>query len=212
MPNDNTDKSLDENLDNAGAESNKDSQKKNSDNHQSNTKNDESNSSSAKTFSEEYVKDLRSESARYRNQAKELQKKAEDAEAKANELGKSAETAQQEAKKALDETKRLQSAYEQRIIRAELKAAAVEEGLVDMDAFKMVDLSSVKIADDGEITGVKDLISNLKKEKPYLFKAVSTSNPAASAPPADANNGEKPVYKTPQELAEAKRKYLNSIR
>jgi multidrug efflux pump subunit AcrA (membrane-fusion protein) len=155
---------------------------------------------------------LRKESASYRQQAKDLQKKAEDAEAKANELGKSAETAQQEAKKALDETKRLQSAYEQRIIRAELKATAVEEGLVDMDAFKMVDLSSIKITDDGEITGVKDLIGNLKKEKPYLFKAVSTSNLAAGAPPADKNQGEKPIYKTAQELAEAKSKFLASLR
>jgi predicted RNase H-like nuclease (RuvC/YqgF family) len=211
MPNDNADKTnLDDPSKNSDAATG--SQKKDEDTNKPSAKTNEGKTDENKTFSEEYVKDLRRESANYRQQAKDLQKKAEDADAKAKELGQSAEAAQQEARKALDETKRLQSAYEQRLIRAELKAAAMEEGLVDMDAFKMMDLSSVKIADDGEITGVKELIGDFKKSKPYLFKEVTTSNKDSGAPPADKNAGEKPTYSTPKEFNDAKKKYFSSLR
>lgn len=177
-----------------------DTKAKGEDNHQDDTK----------TFSADYVKDLRKESAEYRNKAKELQRKAEEAEAKAAELNNNLKLSQEEAQKALNESKRLNSAFEQRVINAELKAAAMEAGLVDMDAFKMVDVSKVKITDKGEVVGVKELIDDLKKEKAYLFKDITTSNKNSSAPAKDAASNEKPTYANQKEFNEAKRKLLAS--
>jgi predicted nuclease with TOPRIM domain len=174
-------------------------------------KSDEGNQEESKTFSSDYVKDLRKESADYRNKAKELQRKAEEAETKAAELNSTLKSSQEEAQKALNESKRLNSAFEQRVINAELKAAAMEAGLVDMDAFKMADISKVKITDKGEVVGVKELIADLKKDKAYLFKDITTSNKNSSAPATDATANEKPVYNTAKEFEEAKRKLLASF-
>ena len=168
----------------------------------------------AGTFSADYVKDLRKESANYRNQAKELQRKSEEAEAKAAEAAELKNTfkaSQEEAQRALNESKRLNSAFEQRVINAELKAAAMEAGMIDLDAFKMADTSKIKITEKGDVVGIKELISDLKKEKAYLFKEITTSNKNASAPESDAKANEKPVYQTPQEFKEAKRKLLASF-
>jgi predicted RNase H-like nuclease (RuvC/YqgF family) len=175
-------------------------------------KGDDNHQDDGKTFSADYVKDLRKESADYRNKAKELQRKAEEAEAKAAELNNNLKASQEEAKNALHESKRLNTAFEQRLINAELKAAAMEAGLVDMDAFRMVDVSKIKITDKGEVVGVKELITDLKKDKSYLFKDINTSNKNAKAPDQDANAGEKPTYATPKELADAERKFLASLR
>lgn len=165
----------------------------------------------SKTFSADYVKDLRKESANYRSQAKDLQRKAEEAETKAAELNDVLKVTKEEAQKALSETKRLNSAFEQRVINAELKAAAMEAGLIDMDAFKMADTSKVKITDAGEVIGIKELISDLKKEKAYLFKDITTSNKNSSAPPTNVEANEKPTYATQQELKEATQNFLASL-
>jgi hypothetical protein len=174
-------------------------------------KSDDSHQDEGKTFSADYVKDLRKESADYRNKAKELQRKAEEAEAKAAELNTAFKASQEAAEKALHESKRLNSAFEQRLINAELKAAAMEAGLVDMDAFKMADTSTVKITEKGEVIGVKELITDLKKDKPYLFKEITTSKKDSGAPAADARVNEKPTYTNSKEFSEAKRKFLASL-
>jgi hypothetical protein len=174
-------------------------------------KGDDGQQDDGKTFSADYVKDLRKESANYRNQAKELQRKAEEAETKATELSDVLKVTKEEAQKALSETKRLNSAFEQRVINAELKAAAMEAGLIDMDAFKMADTSKVKITDSGDVIGIKELIGDLKKEKAYLFKDITTSNKNSSAPPTTSEANEKPTYANQKEFDEAKRNFLASL-
>lgn len=168
-------------------------------------------SEDGKTFSADYVKDLRKESADNRVKAKELQRKADEAELRATQLSDGLKLAQEEAQKALHESKRLNSAFEQRVLNAELKAAAMEAGLIDMDAYKMVDISKVKINDKGEVVGIKELISDLKKEKAYLFKDINTSNKDSKAPPHDAGANEKPVYATEQDFNKAERDFLASV-
>lgn len=128
-------------------------------------------------FSKEYVKELRAEAKGYRLKAAETetQKKAsDDAAAKAT-------------KDAEDKVKAANTAADQRVIRAELKAEALKAGMVDLDGLKLADLSKVKLsAETGEVEGATELMAQLKKDKPYLFGAASSNT---------SNTGEKPKPK-----------------
>ena len=76
-----------------------------------------------------------------------------------------------------------QTAADQRIIRAELKAEALKAGMVDLDGLKLADLSKVKLNDAGEVEGADALMTELKKSKPYLFGTPgTTSNTTTNAP------------------------------
>lgn len=173
---------------------------------------DERTVNKSESFPPEVVARLRKESATYRSKANELQKKAEEAEKKASELNNTLKASQEEAQKALIESKRLNSAFEQRVINAELREAARESGLVDMDAFKMADVSKIKINNKGDVEGIKELINDLKKDKPYLFKDITTSKETSGAPAQDAEANEKPTYSNSKEFADAKRNFLASLR
>jgi hypothetical protein len=170
-------------------------------------------------FTKEYFQELRDENKRYRLKAKELEEKLNSMSSvqnnqanKSEDLTKKAEEAADLAKKALDKSNKLQGTIEKRLINSELQQIASKEGLIDMDAFKMADLSNVKVSDEGEVVGAKEIIADLKKSKPYLFKEVTTSNKNSGAPPVDANAAEKPTYSNPKELAAAKQKFLASLR
>lgn len=111
-------------------------------------------------FSADYVRELRQENARYRTKAKEL----EDATEKAS-------------KEAAEASTKAKAEADARIIRAELKAAALKAGMVDVDGLKLADLSKVKLTEDGEVEGADELMEALKKAKPYLFGTGNSSNP-----------------------------------
>lgn len=74
------------------------------------------------------------------------------------------------------------AAVDQRVIRAELKAAAIKAGMVDLDGLKLADLSTVKLNDAGEVEGADALMEAMKKAKPYLFKK-TTSTSHTGRPP-----------------------------
>jgi hypothetical protein len=99
------------------------------------------------------------------------------------------------AENASKESTQLKKTYEQRLIDAELKVAADEYGLQDFDAFKMADLSIVKVNEKGEITGIKEVVEALKTSKPYLFKTDTTTSSKVKIP----NNNTEPD-KTPVSL------------
>ena len=69
-----------------------------------------------------------------------------------------------------------------RLVRAELKAEAVRAGIVDLDGLKLLDLSGATLNERGEVEGGAQLVAQLKRAKPWLFGAASSSNPAS--PPA----------------------------
>jgi hypothetical protein len=70
-----------------------------------------------------------------------------------------------------------------RLIQSELKVEAVRLGMVDLDGLKLLDLSTAKLTEDGEVEGAAQLMLQLKKAKPWLFGVMSSSSPV-SAPPA----------------------------
>lgn len=80
----------------------------------------------------------------------------------------------------LVETRQLSDA---RLILAELKIEAVRSGMVDLDCLKLVDLTSLKLNERGEVEEAASLMARLRKTKPWLFGASSSSSPTA-VPPA----------------------------
>lgn len=126
------------------------------------------------TFSLEYVKELRAE-------AKGSRLKLSEAEQKAQAAEQARDAAKVEADKKIADAN---NAADQRIIRAELKAAALKAGMVDLDGLKLADLTKVKINDKGEIEGAEALMTELKTAKPYLFGTTSTSS-THTPPPVD---------------------------
>jgi cell wall-associated NlpC family hydrolase len=131
----------------------------------------------AQSFSAEYVKELREE-------AKGWRLKHEAAIREADEHKTAAQRASEEANAKIAQAT---TAAEQRIVRAELKAAALKAGMVDLDGLKLADLSSVKLAEDGSVEGADALMASLKEAKPYLFGATnSSSTPGAKPAPKPA--------------------------
>ena len=69
-----------------------------------------------------------------------------------------------------------------RLVRAEFKAEAVRAGIVDLDGLKLLDLSAARLNERGEVDNASAILVQLKRAKPWLFGAASSSHPAA--PPA----------------------------
>ncbi len=109
------------------------------------------------------------------------------------ELGGKVTEAETKANQATD-------AARVRSIRADLRIAAKEAGMVDLDGLKLLDMDAVKLTDAGDVENAVALMAELKKGKPYLFGQASSSNPAAPPKPSDG----KPKRAT--EMTDAERK------
>jgi uncharacterized protein YfiM (DUF2279 family) len=92
--------------------------------------------------------------------------------AKADKAAKLPESAQKQIQDAVEKAN-------SRLISAEIKSLGVGMGLLDADvAMQLLDREKLKVDDNGEITGVKEALEELQKNKPYLF---GTAKPAAMA-------------------------------
>ena len=151
--------------------------------------------SKVETFSREYVHELREESNANRQRAQE-----------SDNAKKAAEEAAARAKTDSDtRVKEVQSAADKRVIRAEAKTEAVKAGIVDIDGLNLADFSKVKINDKGEVEGVEELIKQLKKDKPYLFSAPSTSSTEKTPKPGDQKAKKVSEMTDEERRAEARR-------
>ena len=70
------------------------------------------------------------------------------------------------------------------LVKAEVKSHALRAGMVDLDGLKLVDLDQLVPDEQGEVPGVAELISGLKKRKPWLFGEASSSSTAKVPPSA----------------------------
>ena len=66
---------------------------------------------------------------------------------------------------------------------ADLRVAATRAGMIDLDGLKLIDVAAVRTTDDGQVLDAPTLMSDLRRSKPWLFSAGSTSS-ASGAPPA----------------------------
>ena len=150
------------------------------------------------SFSREYVTELRNESKGYRLKAQEQEQRAKAAEEKAAAAEAAANAKAEEATKAAND----------RILRAELKAAAIKAGMVDLDGLKLADLSSVKLNDAGEVEGAEALMEQLKKDKPYLFGNTGTTTHTGDPPKPKTGDPVDVRTMKPEEYAAHKRAML----
>ncbi|HBK05765.1 MAG TPA: hypothetical protein DDZ81_07845 [Acetobacteraceae bacterium] len=80
-----------------------------------------------------------------------------------------------------DEIIKLQNDFRSRLIAANLRTEAVRAGMVDLDGLKLVDLSGVDLDEHDKVIDGSKLMSELRRNKPWLFGRASSSS-AAVAP------------------------------
>jgi hypothetical protein len=159
-------------------------------------------------FSKDYVRELRGENKTWRHKASEAERIANEAKAAADtakaeaEAAKAAAQAEAAAAKAAAE-----QAANDRVLRAALKVEAIKAGLVDMDALKMLDTSSITLDEHGEPVGAAEFFAALKESKGYLFTAapVHSSQPNPPPPAPGTVPAKKASEMTKEEYAAAKR-------
>src|SRR5690606_33804793 len=139
----------------------------------------------AKKALEARAKELGFESAEAMEAALKAYKDAQDAQkTEAEKLREALEAEKAKAKSAAEQAKRA-------LIKAAFAEAAIAANLVSVDdAFLLADLSGVEVSDDGTVTGVKEAVEKLAREKPYLVKqggpgGVGGGNPPRGNVPAD---------------------------
>ncbi len=72
---------------------------------------------------------------------------------------------------------------EQRLVLAELKVEAMRANMIDLDGLQFLDMKLVQLDEDGGISEGAELIGRLKRSKPWLFAAPSSSS-VAKVPPS----------------------------
>jgi hypothetical protein len=128
-----------------------------------------------------YEVKLRKEAKVYRLRAAEAERVRDEAVAKANA---EAAAARAEADRmAAEKISAAESRAQHRIIMAEVRAHAIKAGMVDLDGLKLLDVTSLKLNEAGDLEGAEALIEATKKAKPWLFGQVTTSHPAALPAP-----------------------------
>ena len=70
-----------------------------------------------------------------------------------------------------------------RLVQAELKAEAIRAGMVDLDGVKLIEASTVKVNEAGELMDGAEVMRALRAAKPWLFGGSSSS--VARAPRAE---------------------------
>ena len=72
----------------------------------------------------------------------------------------------------------LEADSRRRVIHAELKAAALRAGMIDLDGLKLVDFAKVELDQTGEVKDAAHLMRDLRRSKPWLFGGDNSSAPA----------------------------------
>ncbi len=139
-----------------------------------------------KTFSEDYVKELRAENAKWRVELRELQaseaKRTEDEKEsetkrleKQEEWQKLAEARQVELDNAKAAIETQNEQIKQSTIRnAIITEAAKQNSASPEDVYQLIDKSQITIDENGNVTGYEETVKALLEAKPYL---VSTKSP-----------------------------------
>jgi hypothetical protein len=147
---------------------------------------------------------------RLKSEAKEHRLKAKEAEEKVSKLEKEK---QDLTNQSVERIEKLTTAFEQRLINAEMVVLAQKEGLKSIDYFKLCDLSNIKVGENGEITGLKEALEDLKKRDPDLFQKASNTKAHVGDAELEGTQGkvERPTYKNAAEFNAAKNKFLQKL-
>lgn len=103
-----------------------------------------------------------------------------------------------------DEIAKLRDDFQSRLLVANLRTEAVRAGMIDLDGLKMVDVSAVTLGDDDRIVGGRKLMDDLRRNKPWMFSATSSSSSAAIAPTSQPSRRKTALEMTDEEYAVAR--------
>ena len=142
-------------------------------------------------FSREYVHALREENKTYRLRTQEAERLRQEAEQKTEQALKAAQA---------------------NLVRAELKAAALAAGMIDLDGLKLADLSRVNLNEAGEVQGAEVIIGALKEAKPYLFQTPSNSSNPQPAPPVKPAEAKRATQMNREEYEKARQALIKTAR
>lgn len=169
----------------------------------------------AKTFPEEYVKELRDENAKRRVEARELKdelgkmqeaftslqaslaKGAEKPPEKPDDVVQRVQEMAQVADTLTKKMQDLESRGQQNAVRQAVIIEAAKAGINDPeDAYKLADLNDVSVGDDGTVTGAADAIAKLVEAKPYLLKNERSkpANPGPTNPGGGSGSSSPPQW------------------
>lgn len=150
-----------------------------------------------KMFSEDYVKDLRTEAAKYRTKAKELEGKLQTLPGEITAkvlaaLGLEPDPDKNFEKQLAEAQAKAQEAEKranERLVRAEVISLATDMGLVDADAaLALMDRTDVTVKDDGTVSGAKEALEALVAAKPWLKKAEAKQPVGGGTNPPGGNS------------------------
>lgn len=125
---------------------------------------------------------------------------AEEAKRKEMELSE-VEKADKRAKDAEAKAQQLEQRWRDGMLRSAVTIAATQAQFYDPeDAYRLADLSSLTVNDDGTVTGTEDALKALVKAKPHLVKSTTTTTP----PDVNAQNRGRQQAPTVDDLVRAK--------
>lgn len=151
-------------------------------------------------FSEDYVKSLRQEAASYRVAKKDLE------ETVIKTLGLEVDSIDEKVLNTFvsnlkQDKEQILNRANERLLKAEIKNLdGYDVKLVE----RLIDKSKVKITEDGEIEGLKELVEELEKEFPQI--KVNNSKNNSGANPATGADGLTEKQKLIQKYEEAEKK------
>ena len=91
----------------------------------------------------------------------------------------------------------VQQEAESRLIGAELRAQAMRAGIIDLDGLKLLESHDLRVNERGEVDGAAEAVAALRRAKPWLFGAVTSSSTASPPPP------QQPRAKRAQDMSDA---------
>lgn len=101
------------------------------------------------------------------------------------------------------EYQRLRDESTARLIRAEMKAEALQAGMIDLDCLQLLDLSELKVNEKGEVADAAGAIARLKRSKPWMFAAPSSSS-LSTVPSVQPSRQKRATEMTDSEYAVAR--------
>jgi hypothetical protein len=119
--------------------------------------------------------ELRARLAAERIEREKVDRELANAKAHATKLETDHAAALEAAKREATEASaaRLQK-MNQRILDSEVRTAAAEAGLVDLDLLPLLSREKITVDEDGNVSGVKEALEELKGKKPDWFRAQQT--------------------------------------
>lgn len=144
---------------------------------------------SLKALVEDYNAKKQAEEERQRAEMTEIERLQADLKAK------------EEAEQALaEQLAQAQAAAKQERIRNAFITAAQSAGIAYIDdAYRLADLSTVTVGEDGTVSGVSEVVASLVESKPFLLKQKTQPNPIGDS----TNSGNTGGKTAEQLLAEA---------